>query len=330
MKKRIISIVCVGAMLVTLIPIFALSTAAAGLTFNSASTMYKTEEALPDMSVSMEAIIQVPTSVTGRAGVIAGSYASSAVKGISLEIYSNGVPRFYFVHDTITSTSAFDIQFSTVDVRSDSTVHLAVSYDINASKAYCYLNGELKETKEVVIPHFVPSSVMCVGGDLRSGNGQYFKGTIHSLAVYSDARSETEVADAYQNGVNYLDEHLMCAYDFSVGSLNSRGYAWLCDYSLNKNNLAYTDGSASLSVPTDGLSFSYADLLAMTDSPALNDVKTVEAVINVPSIVSGRAGVIYGNYMGGDNDAISFEIDSNGSPKFFYRDGRENNNFYFD
>ncbi|MBR3967385.1 MAG: leucine-rich repeat protein [Clostridia bacterium] len=178
-----------------------------GWTF-TASDNYKVSETISTWPKTLEAVINVPTSITGRSGVVFGNY--SVDNHFNFEIESNGVPRFYI--------NGKNNLFSNVDIRSDELVHVAITVeniDTTARTATlkCYINGELAQTIEnAPVSYGFEVSNLIIGGDNRSGNAQYFKGRIRYAAAYSYARSAEQIAADYQNFGG--DDPMFC-YDLS-------------------------------------------------------------------------------------------------------------------
>ena len=139
-------------------------------------------------SYTIEASFNLPKSHSSRGGVLIGNYGSG--DGFNLEIYYNGKPRLYFLSDS----TVYDYVFNT-DIRSDGVINIAITFSENDS-AKLYVDGVLKETKELTdftIPNI--GRKLCVGGDYRSENGQYFKGTLYSISVFNDIRIESEIME---------------------------------------------------------------------------------------------------------------------------------------
>jgi len=186
-----------------------------------------------------EAVIYLPKSYTGRGGVIIGNFESANSACYSMEIYSDGVLRLYF--DTDQTTGVCDVRFNKVDVRTGDWVHVAVVHDKANQKASAYLDGEFVQEVSVVAPdakfnnfNYVSTFPAMVGGDPRSGNSQYFKGLIKSVAVFSDTRTAEEIK-ADVKTVDTGDKNLLACYDMtSVESGED-----VLDQSANGNTLVY-------------------------------------------------------------------------------------------
>ena len=206
---RIISLIILLTVALSL-PIY--STSSDGLSF-AADTVYRVNKEYEESPNTFEAWLKVDPDVTGRAGVVIGNYKSERdTTYVYFEIHENGNPRFHMTNES----SYGNYIFKSVSVNTGEWVHVAVVRDTAAKKVHCYVNGELKQSindtytgvTEVIRP-------MCVGGDLRDGNQQYFKGNIRSVAVYSDARTGGEIA---ADKTEYGTEGLIALYDLTKAS----------------------------------------------------------------------------------------------------------------
>ena len=77
--------------------------------------------------------------------------------------------------------------------------HLVVTRDASAGELYCYLNNSLVQTASNVnlkFEPFVTDDTYVVGGRLETPNNSYFNGEIASIAVYSDTRKQSEIANS--------------------------------------------------------------------------------------------------------------------------------------
>ena len=160
--------------------------------------------------LSIEAEIKLDPSFSGRAGAIFGNYYGIRQDWL-LEIYENGVPRFYYVD---ASGNIVDIKFNDVDVRTGEFVHIALTFDIERGLITFYMNGEAKQTAEckIDLAPDITRYQFVVGGDNRSNNGIYFRGEIRSIAAYSDVRTAAEIARAAERGTNLYADDLILAY----------------------------------------------------------------------------------------------------------------------
>ena len=208
------------------------STSDDGLSFTK-STYFKLDDKLSKNPLTIEADICVNPSVTERSGAIFGNYLGLEKDEFLFEIYENGVPRFWYVD---AGGNAKDIRFTQVDVRTGEWIHIAVSFDIENAVVSLYLDGQLAQSVAVTtdMSSNIPAYGFVVGGDGRSGNGNYFKGKIKSLAVYSDVRTAAELADSAKNGVDSDAEDILLHYVLNPKS----GEADIKDLSPNGFDIA--------------------------------------------------------------------------------------------
>lgn len=302
------------------------ATTAEGMTYGK--DLWTMSEALTEQVLTIEAEIAIPTTYEERAGVIVGNWIDWDDASFSFEIkdFTNDndetilVPRLIFNPDNSKKAQRIDIQFGELDVRTDEGyAHVAVVLDIAGSKATCYMTKTVDGTAVTssqtvenvdysVLTSACLSRALCVGTDPRNNSPQYFKGTIKSVALYSDMRTEEEIkADAAAadiTAVDTTDAALLAAYDLTA--TNAMGCA---DLSSNENHLLFDAGV--------GLAFEDAFY-----TPGLLEEKplTFEAWVYVPTALNEgeRSGVIWSNYVNGDLDCISFEITTNGNPRLYY------------
>ncbi len=213
---KIVKITAIALMLVLLLstvcalPLSATDTEA-GITFSAEDT-YQTQAPFSLLPATFEATLKFPTDTEGRGGVILGSYVSSKVACVNFEIHENGAPRLYIIDE---NAKVYDVKFTSVNVYTGEYVHLAIVKDSAAGTVSCYVNGELAETQEFATPASVTlAKQMGLGGDIRNGNGQFFKGTLQNVTVFEDVRSAEEIR-ADSQGV--LDTNgLIGSYDLSA------------------------------------------------------------------------------------------------------------------
>jgi len=303
-----------------------------GITFDKAGEIYQTNNVINDNINGIETWINVPTSIANdvRPGVIWGNYntISGTQNCLSFEITTNGNPRFYARYNT--SNHITSAVFNEVDVRTGTNLHLSIFFDRNAQKAYCYINGVLKQIITISVTNKLDNSDgvditdrFGVGGDYRTTTGQppeqsRFKGTIYTLAVFGYGRPATNLAvDAsasqITNDMTSIStdlQGLVALYDFN----GKQGYDNIKDLSGNGNHLV------SYSVTEENPTFIEDNLLASSKAVTV-PVNTVEAWIKMPKSYSGRGGVIIGNYCdtNGITDAFSIEVTAEGQPRVFTR-----------
>lgn len=186
---------------------------------------YQIEQSFSEYPKTVEAWIQLDPNYKGKGGVIAGCYNGTAADSVNFEIATNGHPQLFIVQDSKKVTC----EFSEVDVRSEESTHLAFVIDGNIVSIY--VNGSLKGSKECEITAS-PKNCYVIGGDNRSGNGQYFKGKIKSIAIYEDVRSAEEIVND-KNEVDKTDAHLLGTYSFE----GKNGALLIEDASPNDNDL---------------------------------------------------------------------------------------------
>ncbi len=93
--------------------------------------------------------------------------------------------------------------------------HQTIVRDEAADEIRCYVNATLAQSvKTSAMQSDISSVAFGVGGDPRGGNGQYFKGRIKAISVYSDVRAEDELKTDMISPV-LDDAHLLVAYDFT-------------------------------------------------------------------------------------------------------------------
>lgn len=303
--KRFLSLACAAILLCGMLAMPLTAHAADGATFSSVET-YTTESAVSAAPLTMEAVIKVPKSISGRAGVIFGNYNNKQIS-TNFEITSNGVPRFY---GWASSSAITDLKFDKVDVRTGDFVHLAITLDAAAGKMHCYLNGELKQSLSCSgYKGLISPNPYMIGGDLRSGNERYFQGEIKSVAIYGDLRTADEIKAAMTK-LDTADSALLMAYDLTVS-----GAARLADLSGKGVDLVYSNPHASLE-SAGGLIMD-DNTMYFLDKKFDTAPATFEAWINVPKGYDARGGVIIGNY-GGETACLNFEVYSSGNPRLYY------------
>ena len=274
-----------------------------GATF-AANVTYTTSLTLDKTPVAFEATVKLPAGYTNRAGVIFGNYATNGTPAISFELNSGCRPRIYCTASGVNIDCTFNTAIPTGE-----DVHVAVT--LSENKATLYVNGTEKETKSVSSAYFsvLPTAKYMVGGDLRGGNAQYFKGEIKDVAVYSAPLTAEEIA---QSGVDYSSDTLLCAYNMTSATIEER----IKDLSKNGIDLIYSDPEYDKSELTKALSFTANDTYKMSKNVTAAPV-TFAAEIFVPTSVTDRAGVILGNYSM-HSKTVNLEIYTGGNPRLYF------------
>ena len=233
-----------------------------GMAFDNLAGTYYLENGLAAPH-TIEAEIYFPASYStdDRGGAIIGNYPGSAKSCVNFEIYTNGRIRYYWIDEKGDDYAAY----FNVDAYSGEWLKIAVTHDNEAGVIKGYLNGELIGTvtdKNVgggpaVFDNFV------LGGDGRSGNAQYFKGNLKSVAMYSDIRTDEEIkADANSYGTDDLILH----YDLSGYTYTDRP-AKVTDLAGNSDAVYEYTWLSSEEIETD-YAYSFA---VVGDTQCLND-----------------------------------------------------------
>ena len=228
MKNRVISLLLLFSIIIGTVYCTTLSVGGAeenGLTFET-DYIYEASKKTDRTPTTFEAWIKLPKSAANsRGGVILGNYGDTTSPVISFEIHTGGNPRLYWLGRT--SSDLVDCKFTDINVCTGEWLHLAIVRDKTKKKIHCYINGELAAT--MALPLKAVRDLLCVepfvlGGDLRDGNGQYFKGSIKSVAIYDSVRT----ADQIKNDMiaPELNESLISYYDLTSGlnDISGNGY----------------------------------------------------------------------------------------------------------
>lgn len=264
-----------------------------GRTFQS-NTAYELND-FAKSPKTIEAVINVPKSIDGRAGVVVGNYDGDNGKHLNLEIYSGGRVRLFFHTGSKKVVGLFS-----KDIRSDKPVHIAVT--VNGQKATLYVNGTATQTIKLTAEYKGATNNFKIGGDNRPGNTQYFRGTIYSVNLFSDVRTAKEikrdVAAVAQGTPNLLYSGTLTLKKANYEAVKTIGAKYAAD--------------------------KFTSLESLQAAP-----KTIEAVVTVPKKVTGKAGVIVGNYDDSKNAQLNLEVVENGKVKLFFNTGKEKVNCTF-
>ena len=334
--KRIIALLLALVMLVGLVPVMAVTSGAAeapgdGLPFEK-TDLYETSKIIkPAGSITIEAEVWIPASTSDntRTGVIIGNYsdASGTSGDYGIELYNNGNVRLYIrgVDCKFTSgTAVSGISAEQLDIRtyvgtdaSPKFVKIAVVANTSTHKATLYLNGTkvAEITNSKIVDGLFEKSVasLCVGGDRRSGNAQNFKGEIKNVTVYSDVRTDAEIAAsaaATTYSVDATDTALLMAYDLTAAN-------GLNDLSANDNDLIFNTSA--------GMTFSNSEEQIYIGKKLDTFPCTYEFEFYAPYVTArskGRVGVLFGNWWNknaaGESEqqpTLMVELHENGAPK---------------
>ena len=324
--KRIISLVIAVLMIISTFVFSVNAAERSGATF-AVDEFYRTEKTLGKHPHTFEAWVKVEKgAAASELGAIGGNYKDSKTPSYGFEVRKNGNPFLWIGYGG--NGTDVRLSFDQIDLRTGEWTHVAITFD--KTNAYCYINGELKQTVKGSYPdtNFAGAGVFCLGGDLRSSNSRYLKQSeLASVAVYADMRTADEIK-ADMNKIDTADAELLVSFDLSKTD-KSR----LSDASANKNNLVYSgklwQGGSVEDTENGGIAFT-ADPYKLTK--VINvPIKTFEATVYFPKsfISSERGGVIIGNY-NSNVDCVNFEIYSDGSPRLYIHKSGTTYNFVFD
>ena len=198
--------------------------------------IYKTEAPLDAIPTTYEAWVRVPEGRSGTSGVVISNANSYYNNSFQIHIYEDGAPAIKFVNKVPDGPkfSYKSYTFSNSAVNTGEWTHVAIVADTSAEKISCYINGELSETKTFsFVPELSPLPLV-LGGVNLSGNADFYKGQLRSVALYADARTEDEIkADMTKADVN--DANLLAYYDLTDATF---GDAKVAD-AAGKNDMLY-------------------------------------------------------------------------------------------
>ena len=212
-KKNLSAILAILLMTLTFIPLIPANAASSGLTF-TADTIYTPSKTYSESLNTFEAIVNFPTTMnpSTRGGIIFGNFGQSNPV-VNFEVHANGSPRLFI---TDASGNVTDLNFRQVNLYNGKDTHVAIVRDAKTAKAYCYIDGELKQTLSCGYTADIKlASPLMFGGDVRSANEQYFKGSLISAAIYSTARSAATIKSDYESDIPY-DYDMVCGYRASA------------------------------------------------------------------------------------------------------------------
>ena len=308
-----------------------------GTTFDS-ETLHTIDGALSATPYTMEAVLCLPKTLSGRGGVIFGNYDNSTSSQLNLEVYENGRLRLFYTSDGERISHLFS-----TDIRSDAPIHLAVTVD--GRLATLYINGIALET--AILPKPLPTVVdnFVIGGDHREGNTQYFKGTIYSVNLYGEVRTAEQICeDAYATSPDTAALLYSRCFAAAVCDVNAGEHTesdWIVDFEATstRTGIRHTECTACGKILTvreiAKVGNSYMDYsghagmkpsteeLFKLDNALATDARTYEMSFVLPTSTPDalRGGVLFSNYDGGAGDQISIEIYTNGQARFWYKKG---------
>ena len=77
------------------------------------------------------------------------------------------------------------------DIRSSTPVHIAVT--VNGRTATLYVNGEKADNRTLKASYSGITDGFKIGSDNRADGAGYFKGTVYSVSLFSDVRTQKEI-----------------------------------------------------------------------------------------------------------------------------------------
>ena len=236
-----------------------------GMTFDS-NGIYRMVSTISALPMTYEATIYFPadTDPQLRGGVIFGNYYDNGNRCFNFEVYQHGNPRL-FVADA--DGVKYDVIFDGVNVYTGEWLHLSIVRDWQNSKVHCYINGELKQTKDAAIPQKLTfSKPVVLGSDMRDGGTMYFKGAIKNVAMYKDIRTSQELLKDSKG--SYDSDNLIGFYDLTekgdtIADKNGEGYQFQLYQKFIKNYESVTDYAYSFAVigDTQKMTYDYPDKL---------------------------------------------------------------------
>lgn len=220
-----------------------------GVTF-SANEYYEVTKKLEKMPQTFEAEIYLPVGLSGRIGCIFSNYNDGLSPCISFDMVDGGKPCLYY--NTPNGTTWNRVVNS--DLRRDSWVHLAITNDQEKNEFICYVDGV--KVDSVISSTYADDIAVnfVIGGDNSSDNSSYFKGRIRSLALYSDVRSQSEIASDFVNGADTADENAIAVYDMPASSAQND----LEDLTGNGYNVNYGKAFYTQKPAVENYAYSFA------------------------------------------------------------------------
>ena len=253
-----------------------------GLTFSSNDRKYMTTP-LSAFPVTVGFKIKLADGVPS--GTDYGSMFSNSVRWdhhLSFDINKNRNPSINLAKlsgdpDGLLYFSAKGYVFDKVTIPVDEVVDLYFVINIKTSKIQCYFNGALAQTVKVGSTYLDSTGSyqhpFVIGGNTTGSNYNHFKGEIYDLAVWSDKRTEQEIANGGYGTSKAEDSALMVRYQFfnNIPSQllldqSGNGYDLKVDRLwLDKSEVESTEGDYCFAVVGDTQSLIYKHPEEMAD-----------------------------------------------------------------
>ncbi len=289
---------------------------------------------------TIEATVQLSEKVKKDGGVIVGSYDGKSGNYLNLSVADKGRLKVTFKNgkSTVSHTFKYDIRTK------NAPVNLAVT--IKDKTATLYINGVKKEAAKLSKALGSVTKSFAVGGDMRSGNVQYFKGKIYSVNLFSDVRTAAEIKNDAKV-VTKNAKSLLYAGSFytnkcninSVGKSHTAG-SWKTVYKATKSecgvsrNVCTSCGKTlevkeikKTSVKLNSVNYTTKNGKSFTKSTDAVAVKnsvngkafTFEAMVQLSPDFKDRGGTVIGNYNGDKSDQLNVEVYTNGKLRLYYK-----------
>ena len=205
---------------------------------------YEVGQTIDNGIETFETWIYMPKYYTNSiGGTIFGNFRSLNGSKVVFEIYKDGNPRMFYTNAN--GTTSYH-RFTDVKLKNGAWTHLTIVHDVASGEARCYVNGELKQILTDNVLAYGETALdnkFLIGRDtaLRYAEGdgeywenradQYFKGFIKEIRLYSDVRTDAEIASDYSGVLNIADNDLIASYMLSqknaygsVRDLSGNGY----------------------------------------------------------------------------------------------------------
>ena len=294
-------------------------------------------QTLAETPQTFEAILTVPKDIDDRAGTIIGNYDGGNGAQVNIEAYSGGKIRLFMHNGSFKSKVAFG-----TDIRSDEPTHIAITVD--GKLATLYVNGTKAETVRLLTELPEMRENIKIGGDNRTKGDATFKGKLYAIALFSDIRTDAQIKEDYAS-VNDNEEGLLYLRSFTEDSCHANltdtkhiESEWIIDavQTVTEQGMKHTECELCSKVITvaltdalkeenqtvdyadSGITFEEQEDVVSVDT-LKSAPKTFEAVLNLPTSVTSRAGVIIGNYDNSVKDQFNLEIYTNGNPRIYYK-----------
>ena len=335
--SRVVSLVLTLALLIGIMPMSFVSIEAASqvttggvVTTPGATENYKyfKEDTSYDMTSKINTPMTIEFDLSGcthiagadKGGVIVGNYSEDASSYINVEAVDYGK---LIVRGKYNGGSEWTATFyqSEADIRAGGIHHYTITIASGWTGVSLYVDGTLKATRYPASLTLPKASEFThpfrIGGDYSTGNTNYFKGLIYSVAMFSDIRTASEIsADKNINKKwSSSTDGLIAAYD-----LTRMGEAACRDYSGKGNTLVYNNGSG-----IQPENFGKYEVEQAIDST----IETFETWIYMPKYYPNSiGGTIFGNFRSANGAKVVFEIYKDGNPRMFYTNANGSTSYH--